>query len=69
MDKYRGGAKGRTQQTVSLESGPDQRLRHISENEASWKIITRRRVDESYHGFICGRVAPLEVHRGENQCD
>jgi hypothetical protein len=40
--KYSGGVKGRTRWTVDLESGPDQRLRRISGNEAAQKIIIRR---------------------------
>jgi hypothetical protein len=69
MEKYSRGMKGRTRWIFDIERGTDQWLRHISGNEAAWKIIIQRRVRENRHGFIRGCVAPLEVHRGEKESD
>jgi hypothetical protein len=69
MDKYGESIKGKPQRTVDLESGPDQRLRRISEIEIARRLRNRGRAGENHHGFIGGRVAPSEGHRGKKKFD
>jgi hypothetical protein len=39
----------------------------MSGGELARKLIMRGQTGENHCGFSSGRVAPLEVHRGENK--